>query len=72
MSIEANKALARRLIVAVCSGDETTVNDLLAPDCVLHSIGGPSDLLDIFRSFRTAFPDLSGMVTSRSPRVTRS
>ncbi len=62
MSTEENKAVVRRFNEALWRGDEATARDTLAPDCTFHRIGGPDEILGIFRSFRNGIPDLSGTI----------
>jgi predicted ester cyclase len=62
MSGNANKEVVRRYNEALWSGDEGTARAFLAPDCVIHGIGGPDEIVDVFRTFREGIPDLSGTV----------
>ena len=62
MSIESNKELVRRYNEGIFSGDETVFTGLLAPDCIIHGIGGPNEIREVFRSFRKGIPDLSGTI----------
>jgi steroid delta-isomerase-like uncharacterized protein len=64
MSLEANKALIRRLVAEGWGkGDQATVDALLAPNFVDHAAelgGGASDAAGFkeqVREFRAAFPD---------------
>jgi hypothetical protein len=41
MSIEANNVLVRRYNQELWRGNDALINDALAPDCVIHGIGGP-------------------------------
>jgi hypothetical protein len=36
--------------------------DLLAADCIIHGIGGPNEIREVFRSLRKGIADLSGTI----------
>jgi len=64
MSREDHKALVRRLVVATDQRQFDLVQQLLAPDFLLHPAGGrePMDLEQLLRvqdARTTAFPDVS-------------
>jgi steroid delta-isomerase-like uncharacterized protein len=64
MSIEENKALARRMVEAWNRGDLAALDDLIAPDYVFHDPAdpalppGPRGAKAQVTAFRAAFPDL--------------
>ncbi len=66
-STEENKALMRRLYEEVWSqGNLATIDELLAPDYVLHDpahlVRGPEGFKAYVSAFRAAFPDLHATV----------
>jgi steroid delta-isomerase-like uncharacterized protein len=65
MSTEANKTVIRRFVEEIFSrGDLALVDQLVAPQYVMHStsspepIRGPQGLKGLITTLRTAFPDL--------------
>ena len=75
MSTATNKALVRRWHEEVWKGSQTIFDEVLAPDCVLHGIGGPQDIQAAITSFLGAFPDarltIDEMITEADKVVTR-
>jgi predicted ester cyclase len=59
MSTEENKAIARRWIVESWQGNPSLYEEVLAPNCIFHGIGGPQDMKAIMDQGREAFPDLT-------------
>lgn len=67
MSTQENKALLRRLFKEVWNeGNLATVDELLAPDYVLHDpaklVRGPEGFKAYVSAFRAAFPDLHATI----------
>ena len=65
MSVEENKALARRVMAdLVNTGNMTLVDELVAPDFVRHDLGGGPDIVGpegvklFIAALRAAFPDI--------------
>ena len=60
---ESNEAVVRRLFDAVNSGDDPSLDDLVAPDCEIIGPAGSGRGPDIYRQvfglLRAAFPDHS-------------
>jgi steroid delta-isomerase-like uncharacterized protein len=64
--VETNKALTRRWFEEVWNqGRAATIDELLAPDGVMHGLGdggrdlrGPAAFREFYQPFRAAFPDL--------------
>lgn len=60
MTIEQNKAIARRILEAVDANDQDRLKELLAPDFVAHQPEGPQNrqaFLQHLSSLRVAFSD---------------
>jgi steroid delta-isomerase-like uncharacterized protein len=71
MAAEENKAMHRRLMdEAFSQGIMDVVDELIAPDYVHHfpddpeggGVRGPEGMKELFGSFRSAFPDLEGII----------
>jgi steroid delta-isomerase-like uncharacterized protein len=62
MSLEENKALARRMVAAIAQGDDAELDAVLAPDVLAHDPGvefrGSAQLKKGVVHFRAAFPDM--------------
>ena len=62
--------LARKQVDAFNSGDWQQMQALLAPDSHYHELGtqrqveGPEKIVELFKGWKTAFPDAVGTVTS--------
>jgi len=62
--------LARKHVDAFNSGDWQQMQALLAPDSHYHELGtqrqveGPEKIVELFKGWKTAFPDAVGTVTS--------
>jgi len=70
MSVEENKAMARRYVEEVNKGNLAVVDELFAADCVLHLAGGqeirgPEGVKQVFTMLFTAFPDYHMTVEDR-------
>ena len=67
MSIESNKAIARKLTELLDLGDENKLKDILSPDFISHFAGLPEPLdreqyIMVNRAAKTAFADLNRTV----------
>lgn len=57
MSTEDNKAIARRYNEGIWRGEETLFDEILAPNCTIHGVGGPQEIKATIANFRQAVPD---------------
>ncbi len=57
MSTEENKAIARRYNEGIWRGEEALFDEILAPNCTIHGVGGPQEIKATIADFRRAVPD---------------
>jgi len=59
MSTEENKAIVRRWNEECWKGNQSLYEEVLAPNCIFHGIGGPQEMKEIMDRGRQAFPDIT-------------
>jgi predicted ester cyclase len=57
MSVEVNKAIVRRWNEEAWKGNPVIFDEILAPNCIIHGIGGPQEIKEALSNLRSALPD---------------
>jgi steroid delta-isomerase-like uncharacterized protein len=58
MSTQDNKTIVRRWNEELWKGNQAVFEELLAPDCVFHAVGGPLEIRKTVENIREAFANI--------------
>lgn len=59
MTASSNKIIVRRWNEEIWQGSTSIYDEVLAPDCIFHWMGGPREIRETIERIRKVFPDIN-------------